>query len=163
LCTQLKLVHEDACSPLHQRPRVELVDSYEHTLYNRAFVYRDQMLSGDKVVKTRVMQDHWLRFQDFLDRNDPVAVLGVGKALIFVKSVCKADPGKVVRSAISEVWEYTDETYVPPGWPVKIDKKWARLGGELYSISKGAPLDMEGQKLHAISLETLRRTPRSSR
>ena len=36
----------------------ELVDSHEHTLYKRAFVYRDQMLSGDKVVKTRVRQDH---------------------------------------------------------------------------------------------------------
>jgi len=64
-----------------------------------------------------VRQDHWLRFHDFLDRNDPVAVLDVGKALIFVKSVCKANPSKVVRSAISEAWDYTDETYVPPGWP----------------------------------------------
>jgi len=102
-----------------------------------------------------VRQDHWLRFQDSLDRKDLDMVLGVGKALTFVKSVCKADFSKVVRSAISEVWggDYADETYVPPGWPEKSDKRWVRLGGELYSISKGAPLDMDGLKLHAISLE----------
>ena len=81
----------------------ELVDSYEYTHHKRAFVYRDQTLSGDEVVKTRVRQDHWLRFQDFLDYKDHKVVLGVGKTLIFVKSVCKADPSKVVRSAISEV------------------------------------------------------------